>query len=183
MSRKCLIISSSPRRKGNSEILCQQFAKGAMEAGVEVEKINLNDYNILPCLACEYCRHHDNQCIRKDDSNQVIQKMIDADIWLLASPVYFYSISSQMKLLIDRMFAREYEIRNAKKRKDVYYLITSGSPDYDQMTGTIESLRGFIKVLKTVDEKGIIYGTGAFLLGDAKKHVAFNQAYEMGKAV
>lgn len=70
-----------------------------------------------------------------------------------------------------------------KKRKDVYYLITSGSPDHDQMIGTIESLRGFIKVLKTVDEKGIIYGTGAFLLGDAKKHVAFNQAYEMGKAV
>ena len=56
MSRKCLIISSSPRRKGNSEILCQQFAKGAMEAGVEVEKINLNDYNIF-CVTHNFARN------------------------------------------------------------------------------------------------------------------------------
>ncbi len=181
MTRKCLIISSSPRRNGNSEELCNQFALGAKEAEIEVEKVNLNDYNIAPCLACEYCRSHDNQCVRKDDANLVIQKMIDADIWLLATSVYFYSFSAQMKLLIDRMFAREFEIRNSNKRKDVYYLITSGSPDHEQMTGTIESLRGFTKVLRTVDEKGIIYGTGAFHLGDAKNHEAYNIAYQMGK--
>lgn len=180
---KVLIISSSPRRNGNSEILCQQFASRAKEKGAKVEQLNLNDYSIQPCLACEYCRSHNNQCIRKDDANTVIQKMIDADIWVLASPVYFYSVSSQMKLLIDRMFAREYEIREAKNRKVVYFIITSGASDKEQMVGTVESLRGFIRVLRTVDEGGIIYGTGAFLKGDVLKHPAYQEAYLMGKSI
>ena len=120
MRQKVVIISSSPRRNGNSEILCNQFLKGAKEAGCEVEKINLNDYTIQPCLACEYCRRHQNICCQKDDANEIIQKMIDADIWVLSSPVYFYSISAQMKLLIDRFFAREYEMRESQKRKKVY---------------------------------------------------------------
>ena len=181
MRQKVVIISSSPRRNGNSEILCNQFLKGAKEAGCEVEKINLNDYTIQPCLACEYCRRHQNICCQKDDANEIIQKMIDADIWVLSSPVYFYSISAQMKLLIDRFFAREYEMRESQKRKKVYYIITSGASDLSEHTATIESLRGFIQVLRTVDEAGIMNGAGAFLKGDVLKQPAYQFAYEMGK--
>lgn len=181
MKKKVIIISSSPRRKGNSEILCKQFMKGINKDKYDFEYMNLNDYHILPCLACENCRQHHNQCIRKDDALIVIEKMIEADIWVLSTPVYFYSVSAQMKLLIDRMFAREYEVREAQKRKVAYFMITSGSSDHNQMVGTLESLRGFIRVLRTVDEGGIIYGTGAFLKGDALTHPAYQQAYEMGK--
>ena len=78
--KKILIISSSPRRNGNSETLCHQFEKGAKELNHEVEFIHLYDYNIKPCLACEYCRNHNNQCIIKDDADEIIQKMIDADV-------------------------------------------------------------------------------------------------------
>lgn len=183
MSRKVVIISSSPRRKGNSEILCDQFLKGAKEAGCEVEKINLNDYTIHPCIACDYCRHHDQTCFRKDDANKIIQKMIDADVWVLASPVYFYSVTAQMKLLIDRFYAREYEIRESNKRKQVYYIITSGAPDLTNHTATLESMRGFIQVLRTIDEAGVINGAGAFHLGDATHHPAYNEANEMGKNI
>lgn len=183
MKKKLVIISSSPRKNGNSEILCQQFAKGAKEANLEVEFVNINAYSILPCLACEYCRHHHRQCVRKDDANLIIEKMIQADVWVLATPVYFYSVSGQMKLLIDRFFAREYEIREANKRKNAFFIITSGSPDHNQMVATIESLRGFIKVLKTVDEGGIIYGTGAFNKGDSCHHEAYHQAYVMAKTI
>lgn len=181
MSQKVIIISSSPRRNGNSEILCDQFLKGATKAGCEVEKINLNEYTIQPCLACEYCRQHNNTCCRKDDADIIIQKMIDADVWVLSSPVYFYSVSAQMKLLIDRFFAREYEIRGSQKHKKAYFIVTSGAPHLDDHTATLESLRGFIQVLRTVDEAGILYGTGAFLKGDAFKHPAYQQAYMMGK--
>ncbi len=128
--RKCLIISASPRRHGNSEVLCQQFARGAQEQGVDVEIIHLNAYQIAPCIACEYCRHHDNQCFRQDDANQIIQKMIDADIWVLSTPVYFYSVSAQLKLLIDRIFAREYEIKNHQKEK----MLISSSQVVHQIT-------------------------------------------------
>lgn len=179
--KKVVIISSSPRRNGNSAMLCHQFEKGAIEAGNEVEFIHLYDYKIEPCLACDYCHSHQNECIIKDDADKVIQKMIEADIWVLSSPVYFYSVTAQMKLLIDRFFAREFEIRDSQKRKEVYYVVTSGAPSIDQLTGTIESLRGFVKVMRKVDEKGIINGAGAFILGDAKTHEAYQTAYEMGK--
>lgn len=183
MSKKVLIISSSPRRKGNSEILCNQFSKGAREAGCEVEKIKLNDYSIYPCIACDYCHKHDNICFRKDDANTIIQKMVDADIWVLSSPVYFYSVTAQMKLLIDRVYAREFEIRESDRRRKVYYIVTSGAPDLSEHTATIESMRGFVKVLRTVDEAGIINGAGAFQLDDALKHHAYIEAYEMGKQI
>ena len=181
MNKKVVIISSSPRRKGNSEILCDQFLKGALEAGCEVEKINLNDYTIHPCLACEYCRKHENVCCQKDDAHMIIQKMIDADVWVLSSPVYFYSISAQMKLLIDRFFAREYEVRESHKRKKVYYILTSGAPDLSEHRATIESMRGFVDVLRTIDEAGIMSGAGAFMKDDIFKHPAYQQAYMMGK--
>ena len=125
------------------------------------------------------CIRDRNICCQKDDANEIIQKMIDADIWVLSSPVYFYSISAQMKLLIDRFFAREYEMRESQKRKKVYYIITSGASDLSEHTATIESLRGFIQVLRTVDEAGIMNGVGAFLKGDVLKHPAYQSAYEI----
>lgn len=180
---KVCIISSSPRRKGNSALLCEQFAKGAKEAGHEVEIIHLSQYDMQPCLACEYCRHHDHVCVRKDDADKVISKMIAADVWVLATPCYFYSVSAQMKLLIDRFFAREYEVREDKKCRRVYYIVTSGAKGMDQMNGVMESLRGFIRVMRTIDEAGVIDGTGAFQLGDITHHPAYIQAYEMGKSL
>lgn len=180
--KKVCIISSSPRRNGNSNILCKQFSKGAKEAGLEVEIIQLNKYHISPCLACEYCIKHNHECIIKDDSQMIIEHLIKADIWVLATPVYFYSISAQLKLLIDRFFAREYEIRDSTKRKEVYFIITSGSPNIND-GGTLESLKGFIKVLRTIDIKGIIDGCGAFKINDIYNHKSYNQAYEIAKNI
>ena len=171
--KKIVVISSSPRKNGNSEILADQFIKGATSVGYKVIKINLANYRIAPCLACEYCRRHHNRCVLK----------VNADVFVMATPVYFYSLSAQLKILIDRMFAREYEIRNSPKRKTAYLILTSGSTDREQMHGTIESFRGFIKVLKKVDEGGIIYGLGAFNKGDAYTHPSYDEAYQMGSTI
>jgi multimeric flavodoxin WrbA len=181
--KNIVVISSSPRRHGNSEVLADQFMKGAKEAGHYVEKVVLSQYKISPCLACEYCRNHNNQCIQKDDANEVIDKIIKADVFVMTTPIYFYSLSAQLKILIDRMFAREYEIRESNQRKKAYLILTSGTPDVNQIVGTVESFRGFIKVLRTVDEGGIVYGLGAFLKGDAINHPSYKEAYEMGMNV
>jgi len=179
--KKIVVICSSPRRHGNSEALADQFIKGAVEAGHEAEKVVLNHYSMHPCLACEYCRTHKNQCLQKDDANQVIDKIIKADVFVFATPIYFYSLSAQLKILIDRFFAREYEIRESAERKKAYLILTSGTKDVRQTVGAVESFRGFIKVLRTIDEGSIIYGLGAFLKGDASKHSTYLEAYEMGK--
>lgn len=181
--KKVVVICASPRKHGNSEMIADQLIKGAIDAGHEVEKIILNQYMMKPCLACEYCRTHENQCIQKDDANKIIDKIIHADVFVFASPIYFYSLNAQLKILIDRFFAREYEIRESANRKKAYLILTSGTKDIKQTTGAVESFRGFIKVLRTVDEGGIIYGLGAFLKGDALKHAAYLEAYEKGKEI
>lgn len=183
MKKKVVVISSSPRRNGNSEILVDRFIEGAKSAGHDVEKVVLSQYKMNPCIACEYCRKHENQCVQNDDANEVIDKIINSDVFVFATPIYFYSLSAQLKILIDRMFAREYEIRESKNRKQAYLILTSGTKDIEQTVGTVESFRGFIKVLRTVDEGGIIYGLGAFLKGDATHHEAYEKAYEEGKNI
>ena len=86
MSKKVLILSGSPRKGGNSDILCDEFARGAQEAGNEVEKIRVASKKIHPCSACYYCRDHGGACVHKDDMAEVLQKMIDSDVLVLASP-------------------------------------------------------------------------------------------------
>ena len=94
MAKKILILSGSPRNGGNSDILCDTFANGAAESGNEVEKIRVGAKKIAYCSACYYCRTHNGECVHKDDMAEILQKMIDADVIVLASPVYFYSIDA-----------------------------------------------------------------------------------------
>ena len=79
MSKKVLILSGSPRKGGNSDILCDEFAKGATEAGHNVEKIRVPEKNIHPCIACYHCSKNSGACVFKDDMAEILQKMIDAD--------------------------------------------------------------------------------------------------------
>lgn len=110
--KNVLILSGSPRRGGNSDILCDEFARGAAERGNHVEKIRVSDKKIGYCRACYYCRDNGGACVLKDDMAEVLQKMIDADVIVLASPVYFYSIDAQLKAVIDRTLARWTEVKN-----------------------------------------------------------------------
>ena len=105
MSKKILILSGSPRKSGNSDLLCDAFASGAKETGNEVEKIRVGAKKIAYCSACYYCREHGGKCVHQDDVAEILQKMIDADVIVLASPVYFYSIDAQLKAVIDRTLA------------------------------------------------------------------------------
>ena len=101
MKKKVLIISSTPRKHGNSEALCDSFLKGAQEAGHEVTKIALRDYKINYCIGCEQCSLHHKPCPQKDDAAAIIEQMVNADVIVMATPVYFYAMSAQMKTLID----------------------------------------------------------------------------------
>ena len=130
MSKKVLILSGSPRKGGNSDILCDEFAKGATEAGHNVEKIRVSEKNIHPCIACYYCSKNSGVCVFKDDMAEILQKMIDADVFVLASPVYFYSIDSQLKAVIDRTVARWLEVKN----KEFYYITTMADNENRQQT-------------------------------------------------
>ncbi len=101
-----LAVSATPRKAGNSEILLDQIAEGATRTGARVEKVVLRALALHPCRACLACRRtHRGQCAIEDDMTPLLAKIRAADAYVLASPIYFFTVSAQMKLFIDRWFA------------------------------------------------------------------------------
>ncbi len=178
MSKKVLILSGSPRKNGNSDMLCDAFAKGAAEAGHTVEKIRVAEKNIGYCRACYACRGT-GVCAVRDDMAEVLQKMIDADVLVLASPVYFYSIDAQLKALIDRTVARWLEVKN----KEFYYIVTAADGDEAAAETTIACFRGYADCVEGAKEMGILYGMGVYEKGEIRDTPAMEKAYAMGKGV
>jgi multimeric flavodoxin WrbA len=179
VSKKVLVLSASPRKGGNSDLLCDQFMLGAEEAKHQVEKIFLRDKEINYCMACDSCLENNGNCIQKDDMAEILDKMIAADVIVMATPVYFYTMNAQMKTLIDRTYPKYTQIRN----KDIYLIVTAAVRNKQVLERTIEGFRGFTSLLSGAKEMGIIYGTGAWKIGDIKGTKAMDQAYEMGKTV
>ena len=177
MSKKVLIISGSPRKNGNSDILCGQFEKGAREAGNIVEKVNLRELKIGYCKACYGCRGT-GACVQKDDMESLLEKMASADVLVLATPVYFYSMDGQMKTMIDRTLSRYTEMRD----KDVY-LIATAAAGRGAMARTMDALKGFTDCLPGAKVRREIYGEGVYQKGEVESTPAYREAYEAGKAV
>ena len=178
--KKVLILSGSPRKGGNSDILCDQFAKGALENGNQVEKIRVSEKKIAPCTGCYFCRNSGGRCALNDDMGDILQKIIDCDVLVLSTPVYFYSMCAQLKAVIDRCVARWTEIAN----KDLYYIMTAAEEDEDTMDGTLACLHGFAMCIDGYEEKGILYGKGVADKGDVVNRPELMQiAYEMGLSV
>lgn len=177
MSKKVLILSSSPRKGGNSDLLCDEFMRGAKESGHDVEKIFIAQKKINYCTGCGVC-NSTHKCVQNDDMAEILNKMILADTIVLATSVYFYSIDGQLKTLIDRTVPRYAEISN----KEFYYIMTAADTNKNMLNRTVETIRGFTEdCLSGAKEKGIIYGTGAWGKGEIKNTPAFSEAYEMGK--
>lgn len=179
MKKSVLILSGSPRRGGNSDLLCDQFMKGAQEAGNDVEKINVATKKIGYCRACYYCKNHAGVCSIKDDMAEILDKMLSVDVIVMASPVYFYAIDAQLKALIDRSVAKWLEFKD----KEFYYIMTAAEDSDDVMDCTLECFRGFAKCLEGSVEKGVIYGKGVYEKGEIEGHPAMKEAYEMGLSV
>lgn len=179
MSKKVLMLSSSPRQGGNSDVLCDEFMKGALESGNEVEKIFLKDKRINYCTGCSVCSMYGKPCPQKDDAAEVVEKMIAADVIVMATPVYFYTMCAQMKTLIDRCCARYLEIKD----KEFYFIVAAAESEIRIMERTIDGFRGFLDCLEGPVEKGIIYGVGAWKVGEIKDKPAMQEAYRMGKDV
>ena len=178
--KKVLILSGSPRKGGNSDILCDEFAKGAIKKGHQVEKIRVAEKKVAPCTGCYFCKNNGGRCALNDDMGEILQKIIDCDVLVLSSPVYFYSICAQLKTVIDRTVARWTEIAN----KELYYIATAADSDDDTLDITLSCFHGFAMCIDGYEEKGTLYGRGVYEKGDVQKRPELMQiAYEMGESV
>lgn len=179
MTKRILVVSASPRRGGNSDYLCDQFIRGAKEAGHDVEKVFLREKKINYCTACYYCRNHEGKCAIKDDVPQIIDSMIDADVVVLSTPVYFYCMNAQLKTLIDRSVMKWTKINN----KDFYLIATAAEEEDYAMEGTIKSFQGFLECLTDAREAGLILGKGVYGMGEIANNPAVEKAYETGRNI
>ncbi len=111
---KILVLTGSPRKNGNSNILAENFIKGAQEAGHEVVRFDSAFRNVHTCVACDSCGTK-GQCVFKDDFEIVKENLINADMVVFSSPVYYFGISAQLKTVIDRFYSINGEIQTPKK--------------------------------------------------------------------
>lgn len=181
MSKRVLILSSSPRRGGNSDTLCDEFLRGAVQAGNHAEKIFLRDKTIHYCTGCSTCSLHGKPCPQKDDAAEVIDKMLEADVIVLATPIYFYAMSAQLKTLLDRCCGPYVKMNN----KEFYFIATgaAGEEDRRNLERTFDNLMGFIECLENPVVRGKILATDVWHTGEINGHPAMKEAYEMGKKI
>lgn len=140
MSKKVLIIGTSPRKNGNSNRLAQEFEKGAREAGNDVDVVYLYDKNINFCKGCLACQKL-NHCVIDDDANSITEKIHNAEVIVWATPVYYYEMCGQMKTMIDRSNPL-YTMDN--KFEDIYLLAAAAEPETSAFDGAIKGLQGWI---------------------------------------
>lgn len=176
--KKVLAIVSSPRKGGNSELLVDEFVKGAKEAGNTVEKVCLREKKIAPCLACEACLRNGGTCVQKDDMAEVLAKLIDADVIVLSTPVYYYSVCAQMKAMIDRSLPIGAD--GGKMKNKEFYFITTAADAPHAMERTMNDLQGYVDCIPGSVVKGKVYGQ-AFAVGEIKENPVMKEAYTLGK--
>lgn len=177
MSKNVLIVSASPRKGGNSDILAEQFAEGAAKAGHAVEKVNLADRQIQFCKGCLVCQNT-HQCVIHDDMKNILDQMVCADIVVFATPIYFYEMEGQLKTFLDRtnpLYGVNYSFR------DIYLIGSSAEEESSAMDGAVKGLEGWIACFDKTRMAGVVHGGGVTDRGDIKGHsVCMKQAYEMG---
>ena len=178
MGKKIIVISTGPRKGGNSEMLADEFARGAIESGSNVEIVSLHDKDMRFCRGCLACQKT-GRCIIRDDVEAILQKMKSADAVAFATPIYFYEMSGQMKTLLDRtnpLFQSGYGFR------DIYLLASAADGSESAMDGAIAGLGGWIACFDKAELKGVVRGTGLTDVGDAaKRREILDAVYEMGK--
>jgi multimeric flavodoxin WrbA len=180
--KKVLVLLGSPRKKGNSAILADKIADGAKSAGARVETLFIHGMKISPCKSCYACQKPNSKgCSIKDDMQAVYKKLREADAWVIASPVYWFTVSAQTKLWMDRCFALLPYAKEAFADKRIAIAMSYGDNDPFK-SGCVNALRTFQDAYGYVQAciVGMVYGS-AMDAGEIEKNKALmKEAEELG---
>ena len=182
-TQQVLVILGSPRRKGNSSTLAARISRGAKSAGAEVETLFLQGLKISPCRGCDTCQKDDSKgCAIKDDMQEIYPKLIKADAWVIASPVYWFTMSAQTKTFMDRCYALPAYAKNPFAGKRIAIAMSYGDVDPIK-SGCVNALRTFQDAYRYTGSKivGMVYGS-AMKAGEIQNNEALmREAEELGK--
>lgn len=179
-NKKVLVIKTSPRLGGNSDILANSFIKGIEKTNHQIKEIALRDYQIGFCQGCLACQKGNN-CVINDDANDIVEEIKNTDVLVFATPIYFYEMNGQMKTLLDRtnpLFVQDYQFR------DVYLLTTCADTALDSIDGVKNSLKGWIRCFDKSNLKAVVKGLGIDQYGEIKNHQKIlDQAFLIAKKI
>lgn len=171
--KNVLVISSSPRKDGNSDLLCHEFAKGAAESGAQVEEVALRNLSIAPCRACYAC-FKTGACVQQDDMQQLLDKISAADVLCVASPTYFLTMCGQLKVMIDRLLPRWQGLGG----KEVYLIVTGhdGKPGLERVVDDLQA------IFTNLGDKAcaVVWGERVWQKGEVLSTPAMKQVYDAG---
>ena len=179
MDKKVRIISSSPRKGGNSETLAAAFAKGAREAGNQVETVYLREKQVGFCKGCLACLKL-GHCVIQDDAVEIAAKMHDANVLVFATPVYYYCVSGQLKTMLDRanpLFDTDYAFTKA------YLLATAAEDEPETVEGTKKAIQGWVDCFERCELVDTVFAGGVNEIGEIIGHPALERAYRVGKEI
>lgn len=181
MCKKIVILNGSPRLKGNTAMLIQSFTEGAVAAGHEVIRFDLQKMDIHPCLGC-CCGGKDPEspCVQKDDMLKIYPAYKDADLVCLATPLYYWTISGQLKCAFDRLFAVAECNEDCKNpQKECTLLMAAEGHGFE------ETLYWYDRLMNHLGwtDKGKVLCGGVFEVGDIKGNEKLEEAYQLGKSL
>lgn len=177
--KRVIVISTSLRQGSNSDMLADKFVEGAKAAGNDVEKVVLAGKEIQFCKGCMGCQRL-GRCVIKDDVNDIMGKVMEADVVVWATPIYYYEMSGQMKTLIDRMnamYTLDYKFR------DVYLLTTAAEDEEETPRRAEAGLTGWIDCYPKSQLAGTLFCGGVNEAREIEGNSKLRDAYEMGRNV
>lgn len=186
--KKVIGIFGSPRQGGNSEILLNSALKGVEALNISTERIYIRDLRIAPCNSCGGCRES-GVCVIDDDMQKIYPKLVTADGVIVASPIYFMSVSAQLKALIDRcqaFWARKYilhlPIREGRRTIRGFFIATAArAPEEGLFAGAVKTIKSFFHVLD-IQYVGDILCAGLEEKGEAnKRQELLQKAFDAGR--
>lgn len=177
--KKVLIITSSLRAHSNSDSLAEAFARGAGDAGNEVETVSLKHKDIRFCMGCLACQKT-QRCVINDDAPAIVEKMHDADVIVFASPIYYYEMSGQLKTMLDRanpLYPSDYHFR------DIYMLTSAAEDESYVPERAVAGLNGWIDCFEHARLAGSVFAGGVNSPGEINGHPSLDKAYRMGNSI
>lgn len=174
-----IVLTGSMRKDGNTDLLAQAFAEGAKEKNT-VEIISVADIQVNPCTGCNACfKTEGNCCVQEDDMAEIYEKLKKADLLVIASPVYFYGISAQLKAVIDRLHT---PMRNSFCIKKLA-LILVGAAELPQLFDAIKLQYQLILDFFRLEDAGMVLVRGAKDKGDVRNGNGLAEAFELGRSI
>jgi multimeric flavodoxin WrbA len=175
---KIVVLAGSPRKDGNTDLLVSSFVKGA-ESNHKVEVISIHDYKVNPCLGCNTCfSKENNDCFQSDDMSLIYEKLGTADVVVIASPVYFYGISAQLKAVVDRLHTPKRNRFHIKKLA----MILVGAAELPELFDSIISQYKLFLSFFHLEDAGLVLVRGARDKGSITDEDR-ERAFELGLSI